>query len=307
MTAPRSYASTKAAVGGLIVSTAVLTVAGIAAMFLDLGDRAGAAFQFACVGALAAVAVFALFVSYDAARAARRCAGKPNARGTLRAAVFCAVVCGAVSLVGVHLAWLLLVESASPTLRAHLPPWWVVDLGGLLLAIVKPMMGWVTEECEQLDAEERRAEEAAEAVRRDAAAAAERTLRHEERLAQIAAGAASATRVAETPPPAATVTDIATARPRRRNRMVETLALAGVAAMSANAAPAATPPAPIVETQAAPDAARLPRLTQDDIRRAVAALDAKNVRVSYRNVAAELGRPRSQVERAWPKGVPLAA
>lgn len=233
----RAFFWSRAAVGGLVISTASLAVVGVCAMFLDLPPDWAAFVRAVCVVSFACVAGFALGVAQVATAAAQTLQGKPEFLTAFKLALWCAVLTGCVSLAGVHLGWSLLTGHTDA-----LPPWWAVDLGGLGLAFVKPAMSFVIEACVTVDRAEIKVAEDAVTARLDAIAAEERAARR--------------VRAEPTPAPSPLKGEEAPAQRRSNLKVVEKVAggaAAGLLLMGAAGAPAqaAVATEPMAHTQTA--------------------------------------------------------
>lgn len=281
----RSFFWSRVFLLGLVASCAVLTVAGIAATYVDLpAEFAGleGSLDAICALAFAGIAGFALGVSQMAAAMAVTLRAPAHRQGPLCAfnlAVGCSIICGFISLGGIHLG----------AERLGLDPFWL-DVAGGALCLVKPTMAYLTEASREVS----RLEAIARAAASDAAFYADRdkgrdleALRYSQPPAQPQA----------LPAPAPIRRQ---AKPRKRNRGVmrkvaEGVALAAAAATAGASAPAfAEAPAPI---QGEAKLAN-PRPSFDDVDRAKAALEARGVQVSQSALAAHIGCSRNAVRRA---------
>lgn len=271
---------------GLVSSCAVLTVAGVAARYFDLPPSWGLSVDLLndiCALAFAGIAGFSLGVSQMAAAMAVTLKNEKRS-GMLcpfNLAVFSAAVCGLISLGGVHLGAVQLGLD-----------WRVLDLGGLALVAVKPIMSFVTEEARAIS--RRKVQEIKD--------------RDEERFWKDRADsrALEQKRLGETGPQSpqdgatgASPEKVVRLQPKRSTaaRKAAGVLMAAAAATSGAAAPAAAFP-----TEQAPVTAQartVNRPTQADIERAVEALKARGVEApGSRSIAAYLGCSRHQVRLA---------
>lgn len=251
-------------VWGLVLSTAALAVAGIAAMFLDLPAEWVGRLEAVCVIALACVAGFALGVANSAAAAMRSLAGDKETIAAFWLALVVAGLTGLVSLVGVHIGWAVLTDAPQ-----QLPSWEAVDAAGLGLAFVKPAMSYVIAACRDKELQERARAEAAERARLDAIAADERARRHAEQMRRIELEAAYKTAQAE-PERKGVDTRIDTPSPRSNSprkhlSVVEKLAAGAAAAtvLAAGMSPAEAS-STSYQTEPAPRAQRSDTVTAED-------------------------------------------
>lgn len=138
----RDFMLAKISVGGLLLSTAVLVVAGVLSLFGELIGPLAPFLKGACILGFAGIAGFALAVAQAAASCAQVLDGDEYA-GARGAAYICAAITGAVSLAGVYLG--------DAVLNGHpvtLPPLEVMLFAGFLLAFIKPAMTFVITACE---------------------------------------------------------------------------------------------------------------------------------------------------------------
>jgi len=250
MPAVRTFFWSRFVVLGLLASTAALAVVGVCAAYLDLPADAGDAVRRICVIAFAAVAGFALTVAQSAAALLPTLKGKPDRAAGFWIAVFCAVLCGLVSLVGVWLGHGVLTGHVKQIAEG------LIIAGGLGLTFVKPAMSYVIAECEAVDKEDAKADGAAEDARLERAAERAANHRHQEALARISGEAQVGHQASEPRAQPAPVR-----RPATRPKLVETSAKTAAGAVlgltllsagePAHATPGAAPLEP-VRTQAEP-------------------------------------------------------
>lgn len=174
MTSARSFVLARWLVAALVVCTALLTVSGIAAQYFDLGPEWNARLEMACAASFAGIAVFALATSQVAAAMAQTLSKSKEHKLAFRMAAGCTLVTGAISVGGAHMGALVL--GLNPVL---------VDIGGLLLAFVKPCMSFVAEACDEIEraaalVEKRREQEGEWALRRETIQAARTPANDEE-------------------------------------------------------------------------------------------------------------------------------
>jgi len=325
----RSFFWSRVFVGGLVVCCAVLAVGGFLATFAILPAPWPSALRWLCVLAFAGVAGFSLGVAQMATAMAQALQGRPEHLIAFRLAIACAVLCGLVSLAGVHLGWCLISGR-----RDGLPEWWVVDIAGALLGAVKPAMTFVIEACRSASrADVAAAKAAADALDRAAAERAadadrQASLRRAELAARAPAAAADA--ATDAPEKAATAAPVASLAAERAKRASAgqgackgsgkaqggahrggalKAAVAAAATLSAASAPALAheaAAAPLSQPAATParPAGYLPSL--DEIEQAREALHRRGIVPAFRSVAGHIGCSRHAVAKVWPKGVPLA-
>lgn len=291
----RSFFWSKLFVGGLVLCTAALTVAGISAHYFDLGADWNATLDMICAGAFAGIAAFALATSQMAAAMAQALRGKPQFQTAFGFACACAVICGLISVGGAHMGALVLGLD-----------WRVVDLGGFLLAFVKPAMSVVIEaagEAARADADEAKAKaEAEEAARIERLKAMD--LESAERRAMIQSGAATQDGPAS-PPPAAPI-NLASEREKRAQPPAKPkakpsgkgakIAAAVMGSAAALTGAAAAEPAAITRPAQPEPQARTPSFEEMD--RAIGELTARGALVSERSLARHIGVRRIDIRRA---------
>lgn len=282
--ATRTFKRERLAVDALIGATAVLCVAGVAVQFMPLPEdsaaRVRAALTLVCTVAFAGVAGFSLWVANGAAACAQILAKHHGVEARQSFAFWIALTCaaatGLVSVVGVHLGWMILIDE-----RQALPPIVAIDAAGFALAFVKVAMGFVIEACERIaDAEAQQHDALLDMRARRIAELETEVRRLKERQPEAANDAA--------PQPKSKRASSAAAR--QMARALESSPQAG----------AARTPQPIEKVVAAP----LP-LSEEELRQAVDSLVQREGAkvVSLRSVAREasnmLGRkvPPTQVER----------
>lgn len=139
MTSARSFVLARWLVAALVVCTALLTVSGIAAQYFDLGPKWNSIIRMCCAASFAGIAVFALATSQVAASMAQTLSKSDGHKLAFRMAVACTLVTGAISVGGAHMGAVAL--GLDPLL---------VDIGGFLLAFVKPSMSYVSEACAEI-------------------------------------------------------------------------------------------------------------------------------------------------------------
>lgn len=280
----RSFLWSRLFLIGLVASTAVLTVAGIAATYFQLGPEWDAALDGICAAAFAGIAGFALATSQMASAMAETLRGHAKHAAAFKLALLISVVCGLISLGGVHLA----------AVQLDLD-WRLLDVGGFLLAFVKPAQSFVIE-----------AARAASLADAEAAAMREAELETERMRERLASAERIAEARAPAPPPqitAPTVVSFNAEREKRRPKKKKgqaRLAKAAAAAMAATAPlPAFADQPPAIVQDAAPlarPAGWKPSL--DDLERASEELARRGINVSQRTLAAHMGCSRRQIRLA---------
>lgn len=288
----RDFWLAKLSVGGLLISTAVLVVAGVLSLFGQIIGDWAPILKASCILGFAGIAGFALWVAQSAASCAQVLDGEEYT-GARRTAYFCAGITGAVSLAGVYLG--------DAVLNGHpvtLPPIETMLVAGFFLAYIKPAMTFVITACES---KERGRVDATDAIvqAKDARIA---TLERELRDLTRRLGAAESVSPEPSQPTNVEVLD------RRRPRGGKGLGTAVAATAAALTPLAATAheaqPAAIVQAAERAPEARQPAL--EEIEDARYQLNLRGVRPSLRTVAAHLNVRKCDIEAVWPKGVPLA-
>lgn len=281
----RSFLWSRIFLVGLVASCAVLTVAGIAATYVDLPAKWDGSLDAVCAVAFAGIAGFALGVSQMAAAMAVTLQGRrEGVFCPFNLAVACSLVCGLISLGGIHLG----------AERLGLDPFWL-DLAGGALCVVKPTMSYLTEAAREVStlAVQSRADAAEAAFYADRS---ESRALEAKRLETAAPAALPAPATSSAPPPVR--------RQRTRNRRkgrnliakaATTIAIAtgmGAAALPAHGETAA--PAPVTSTERI---AR-PAPTLDDVERAREEMIRRGAKVTQETLAAHLGCSRKAVRKA---------
>lgn len=287
----RSFFWSRVFLIGLVASCAALTVAGIAATYVELpAEFAGLerSLDAICAIAFAGIAGFALGVSQMAAAMAVTLSGESHRKGLFCAfnlAVACSLVCGFISLGGIHLG----------AERLGLDPLWL-DIAGAALCLVKPTMSFITEAARQ----ESEAQAAALTATTDAMFYADRADSRQLERDRLTKPEASALPAPE-PKPA----PVSTRRPAKRKKpSIARRAVAGVlmatagAGGVAHAEPApgagATEPTPISGVERSGN----PRPSFDDVDRARGELERRGQNVTQDTLAAHIGCSRASVRRA---------
>jgi len=288
----RDFMLAKISVGGLLLSTAVLVVAGVLSLFGELIGPLAPYLKGACILGFAGIAGFALAVAQAAASCAQVLDGDKYA-GARGVAYVCAAITGAVSLAGVYLG--------DAVLNGHpvtLPPLEVMLCAGFLLAFIKPAMTFVITACETKERGRIDATDAIVQAKDARIATLERELRDLTRRLGASESAASE-------PSQPTNVEVLDKRRPRGGKGLGTAVAATAAALTPLAATAheAQPAAIVQAAERAPEA-RQPAL--EEIEDARYQLNLRGVRPSLRTVAAHLNVRKCDIEAVWPKGVPLA-
>lgn len=275
----RDFWLAKLSVGGLLISTAVLVVAGVLSLFGQIIGDWAPVLKAACILGFAGIAGFALAVAQAAASCAQVLDGE-EFTGARRVAYLCAAITGAVSLAGVYLG--------DAVLNGHpvtLPPLEVMLFAGFLLAFIKPAMTFVITACET---KERGRLDAGDAV---IAAKDARIVELERQLREVrAANPTPAEKPAETNPQ-----PVSQPRPvRAQQRAARELAkeLRSGSMKTRQAAPQANE-RPVRE--------RAPPLTEQEVRDVLAKMTAAGIKgevISLNAVRKFAGVPYSRVERS---------
>lgn len=290
----RSFIWSRVFLIGLVVSTAVLTVAGVLATYFValLPDGWEATLTLICAAAFAGIAGFAMATSQMAAAMAQTLKGRAGQRVAFWMAVGCAVATGLISVGGVHLGAGVL----------GLDPLWL-DIAGGALVIVKPSMAFITQACRDAVAADAAAAEAAEhALDR---AASERSANADRevllaRLKQQPSGEGALPAPANDERPALPTPTRRARRPKRRNRTARAAAagvIATASALGGAAAFAEAPPA-IVRADATPPRPAGYTPTLDEVEQAREALARRNLAPTQQAIADHIGCTRKGVRRA---------
>ncbi len=270
-----------------------MAVVGILTMFNALPDDLVPFMRFVLIVAAAGVAAFALITAQMATAMAQVLLGSDEHRLALKLSIACALLCGLVSLAGVHLGWAVL--SNHPE---DLPPWWAVDLGGLGLMFVKPAQAFVIEACRAVERDRLNALHAADAERQDKAA---------ERRAKLESDALERRRLeaAKNDTPPSSIVRLSDVRPKpHKGRRVVAAVMTGAAALTGAHGAAAVQPPQIEQAAQRPPEHRRPSM--DEIDTAREALHARGQTPSYRTVAEHLCVRLCDVRAVWPKGKSFA-